>query len=67
MAKKKKEIEEIKEEKPKTTKREVKEVKFKPTEWAIQKGDDPDLVLYWANQLMNEKEYDKLIKEIRGE
>lgn len=65
MPKKKKETYEERVEKPKNdTKREVK---FKPTEWAVQRGIDPHLFLYWENQLMSEKEFDEINKKVRGE
>ena len=69
MAKKeKKEI--IKEEKEE--KKEIKtyikrEAKFKPTEWARMKELAPELFIYWENQLMNEKEFEELAKQRRGE
>jgi len=72
MTKKKKEKvdEEVKEEdtpkeEPKKTTNAKRDVKFRPTEWARQKGLDPHLFLHWENQVMNEDEFNKL-KEERG-
>lgn len=42
-----------------------REVKFKPTEWAIQEGLDKNLFIYWENQMMTKAEFD-ILKTKRG-